>query len=32
LLALHATEAYWRGHIPFDGTTWQIYVDSFTKL
>jgi hypothetical protein len=28
-LALHAMIAYWRGHIPFDGTTWETYSHSF---
>ena len=31
-LALHAMLAYWRGDIPFDGTTWGIYLDSFGWL
>jgi hypothetical protein len=31
-LALHGMLAYWRGHIPFDGTTWRIYLESFTRL
>ena len=31
-LALHGMLAYWRGQIPFDGTTWRIYLDSFTSL
>jgi hypothetical protein len=28
-LALHGMLAYWRGDIPFDGTTWRIYLDSW---
>ena len=28
-LALHGMFAYWRGDIPFDGTTWRIYLDSW---
>jgi len=32
LLALHAMAEYWLGTIPADGTTWHIYVHSFTKL
>lgn len=32
LLALHAMAEYWLGTIPSDGTTWHVYVDSFTKL
>jgi hypothetical protein len=28
-LALHGMIAYWRGHIPFDGTTWEMYLHSF---
>jgi len=31
-LALHAMAEYWLGNIPSDGTTWQIYLHSFTKL
>jgi hypothetical protein len=31
-LALHAMAEYWVGNIPYDGTTWSIYVHSFTKL
>jgi hypothetical protein len=31
-LALHGMLAYWRGYVPFDGTTWRIYLDSFTRL
>jgi hypothetical protein len=32
VLALHGMLAYWRGQIPFDGTTWRTYLDSFTSL
>jgi len=32
LLALHGMAEYWLGNIPADGTTWQVYVHSFTKL
>jgi hypothetical protein len=32
VLALHAMAEYWLGNIPSDGTTWQIYLHSFTKL
>jgi hypothetical protein len=31
-LALHGMLAYWRGNVPFDGTTWRIYLESFTRL
>jgi hypothetical protein len=31
-LALHGMGEYWLGNIPYDGTTWTIYVHSFTKL
>jgi hypothetical protein len=31
-LSLHAMIAYWRGSIPFDGTTWHVYVRSFSDL
>lgn len=31
-LAFHAMAEYWLGNIPYDGTTWPIYVHSFTKL
>ena len=31
-LALHGMLAYWRGDVPFDGTTWRIYLESFTRL
>jgi hypothetical protein len=31
-LALHAMLEYWRGRIPSDGTTWQIYLDSLTRF
>ena len=31
-LALHAMAEYWLGNIPYDGTTWSIYLHSFTKL
>ncbi len=24
--------SYWRGTIPYDETTWQVYLQSFTKL
>jgi hypothetical protein len=29
LLAAHSTIAYWRHVIPYDGTTWDVYVRSF---
>jgi hypothetical protein len=29
LLAAHSTIAYWRHVIPYDGTTWEVYVRSF---
>jgi hypothetical protein len=31
-LALHGMAEYWLRNIPYDGTTWSIYVHSFTKL
>jgi hypothetical protein len=31
-LALHGMLAYWRGDIPFDGTTWRTYLDSFRSF
>ena len=31
-LSLHAMGEYWLGNIPYDGTTWQIYLHSFGKL
>ena len=31
-LALHAMIEYWLGHIPYDGTTWPIYLHSLTRL
>lgn len=32
LLSVHTMIAYWRGFIPFDGTTWHVYVRSFSHL
>jgi hypothetical protein len=29
LLAIHSTVAYWRHVIPYDGTTWDVYLESF---
>jgi hypothetical protein len=31
LLAIHSTIAYWRHVIPYDGTTWDVYVESFER-
>jgi hypothetical protein len=31
-LALHGMAEYWLGNIPYDDTTWQIYLHSFTKV
>jgi hypothetical protein len=31
LLAIHSTVAYWRHVIPYDGTTWDVYVESFRR-
>jgi hypothetical protein len=31
-LALHGMAEYWFGNIPYDDTTWQIYLHSFTKV
>lgn len=31
-LAVHSMIDYWLGIVPFDGTTWHQYVDSFTRL
>ena len=31
-LAIHGMLAYWRGYIPFDGTTWETYLDSLTTI
>ncbi len=31
-LALNSMLAYWKGIIPFDGTTWHEYVHTFTKI
>jgi len=31
-LALHAMAGYWLGKIPYDGTTWPVYLHSFAHL
>jgi hypothetical protein len=31
-LSLHAMAEYWLGNIPYDGTTWQIYLHSLGRL
>lgn len=32
VLAVHAMVAYWLGILPFDGTTWDVYLRSYGRL